>query len=103
MACNCKNKNEVDRPKSISKNIEPSVVEVTIAPPYTREEVIRVKDYLSSNQKTEEGRLNMIDFNERYFGEKIMGYCDQPCLHRVRQRLETADKLLNEWEEKQKI
>lgn len=102
MGCNCKNKIDT-RPKVIEKKIDQQVIEVAIAPPYTWEEVIRVKDYLSSNQKTEEGRLNMIEFNEKYFGEKIVGYCDQPCLQRVRMRLDLATTLLNEWEEKNKI
>ena len=103
MGCNCKNKDVMARPKVKETLVENNVIEVSIAPPYTREEVIKVKDYISSTTKTEEGRLNLIDFNEKYFGEKIVGYCDQPCMTRVRQRLETATKLLNEWDIKNKI
>jgi len=100
MGCNCKNKGEVkEAPKQVVVGKEIIYVNPT-PPPYTREEVTAVKDYLNAFNKTEEGRLNMIDFNRKYFGEEMEGYCDPVCQDRVRRRLERATELLNEWDSK---
>jgi hypothetical protein len=97
MGCGCKNKKEEPKPAIVVKadNTMEFIVE---PPPYTREEVIRVKDYMNAFNKTEEERLNMIDFNRKYFGEEMMGYCDAACQDRVRRRLERATELLNDYE-----
>jgi hypothetical protein len=98
MSCNCKNKNKVQE-KVKTQTID-GVIEIPNqqAPPYTWEEVIRVKDYLNSKIKTEEGRQNMYQFNEKYFGEVMMGYCDQSCLTRIRKRIEHATQKLTEYD-----
>jgi hypothetical protein len=68
------------------------------APAFTWEEVIDVKDYLVSRNKTEEGRRKLVEFNRNYYGEIIQGYCDQPCLERTKLRVERAIEQLNEYE-----
>lgn len=102
MGCNCKNKAEVrEAPKQVVVGKEIIYVNPS-PPPYTWEEVIAVKDYLNAFNKTEEGRLNMIEFNKKYFGENIEGYCDPVCQDRVKRRLDRATELLNEWERTKK-
>lgn len=96
--CNCKNAVKQEPKPSVIKKADDTITFVMEAPPYTREEVIRVKDYLTSFNKTEEERLNMIDFNAKYFGEIIVGYCDQNCLERVRKRVDRAMELLNDYD-----
>ena len=98
MSCNCKNKN--NPPSKIKTQMVDGVLEIPNqqAPPYTWEEVIKVKDYLNSKIKTDEGRKYMYDFNQKYFGEVMMGYCDQPCLERIRKRVEHATQKLTEYD-----
>ncbi len=100
MGCNCKNKNQNTTSKIQTIPQVDGTLEIVEAkePPYTWEEVIAVKDYLSSRNKTEEGRIKLVEFNEKYFGEIIPGYCDQPCLERTRKRVERATEVLNEYE-----
>ena len=96
--CNCKNKkNEPTPPPVIGVNTQ-QVFPTQEEPPYTIQEVIKIKDYLSSTNKTEEGRVAISQFSEKYFGEKISGYCDQVCIKRIKARLDRATELLNYWE-----
>ena len=98
MGCNCKNKVKEEPKPSVIKKADDTITFVMDAPPYTREEVIRVKDYVIATNKTEQERLNMAAFNEKYFGEVITGYCDAACMDRVRRRLERATELLNDYD-----
>jgi hypothetical protein len=98
MGCNCKNKVKEEPKPAIVVKADDSITFIVEPPPYTREEVIRVKDYLLSFNKTETERLNMIDFNYKYFGEIIEGYCDQVCMDRVRRRVDRAMELLNDYD-----
>lgn len=99
--CNCKNKN-LDMSKSKKTAIQPQsdgsiAIQEIKEPPYTWEEIIDVKDYINSRNKTEEGRLKLVEFNRKHFGEEI-GYCDQPCIERTKKRLDRATELLNEYD-----
>jgi len=98
MGCNCKGKSKEEPKPSIIKKANNVIQFVMEPPPYTREEVIRVKDYMVATNKTEQERLNMADFNEKYFGEIIVGYCDQVCMDRVKRRLDRATELLNDYD-----
>ena len=49
--------------------------------------------------KTETEKQFMVEFNEKYFGEVIVGYCDQTCIKTVNKRLDRATELLNQWDE----
>jgi hypothetical protein len=102
MGCNCKgNKAPTPPPPQVVVNKEIVFVNPE-PPPYSWEEVIAVKDYLNSFNKTEEGRLNMYNFNKKYFGEEMEGYCNPVCQERVKRRLERATELLQEWENTKK-
>jgi len=98
VGCNCKNKVKEEPKPAVIEKTDGTITFVVEAPPYTREEVVRVKDYLGSFNKTEEERLNMIEFNYKYFGEILEGYCDQVCISRVQRRVERAMELLNEYD-----
>ena len=98
MGCNCKNQVKQEPKPAVIKKADDTLTFVMEAPPYTREEVIRVKDYMLATNKTEQERLNMADFNEKYFGEIIVGYCDQVCMERVKRRLNRAIELLNDYD-----
>ena len=104
MGCNCKNKsNAMAKPTPVVKQADGSITIVNeVAPPYTWEEVITVKDYLSSRNKTEEGRIKVAEFNLKYFGEVIPGYIDQACAERISKRIDRATELLNQWDATQK-
>ena len=101
MGCSCKNKTQ-NMAKSKKTAIQPQSdgslqIQEIKEPPYTWEEVIAVKDYLNSRNKTEEGRLKLVEFNKKHYGEEI-GYCDQPCMERTRKRLDRATELLQQYE-----
>jgi hypothetical protein len=100
VGCNCKNKNQEQTKKIVTIPQSDGALEIVEVkePPYTWEEIIAVKDYLSSRNKTEEGRIKVVEFNKKYFGEIIPGYCDQPCLERTRKRVEQATEVLNKYE-----
>lgn len=101
--CGCKNKTSSMGAKvQTLKTPEAITLVNNEKPAYSREEVIAVKDYVNSRNKTEEGRKLLVEFNKKYFGEIIPGYCDQSCLERTRKRLDRATELLNEWDALQK-
>lgn len=98
MGCNCKGTKKEEPKPAVIKKADNTLTFVMEAPPYTREEVIRVKDYMLATNKTEAERLNMAAFNEKYFGEVIMGYCDHACMDRVNRRIDRAMELLNDYD-----
>lgn len=99
MGCNCKNKQPQKKNFEAYKTEAVQEIEST-PPPFTWEEVIRVKDYIASRNKTEEERQNALSFNEKYFGEPNTGYCDQICMERLSKRLEIATALLQQYQSK---
>ena len=98
MGCNCKNNTYVESKPKVIKTDTGELTFILSPPPYTREEVQRVKNYMVSYNKTETEKQFMIEFNEKYFGELIVGYCDQTCIKTVNKRLERATELLNNYE-----
>jgi len=103
MGCNCKNKSKEPTPSPVIGVNSEQVFPTQEQPPYTRQEVIKIKDYLSSRNKTEEGRIAISEFSEKHFGENISGYCDQVCMKRINARLDRAIELLNYWDNNNKI
>ena len=99
MGCNCKNQTYLDAKPKVIKTEKGELTFMMEPPPYTREEVQRVKNYMIAYNKTETEKQFMIEFNEKYFGELIVGYCDQTCIKTVNKRLNRATELLNQWEE----
>jgi hypothetical protein len=86
MGCGCKQQpQEPVVPKGITPLVIYSVHEPT---GYTMEELIRIKDYINSNNKTETERQFMADFMLKHYGDLIPGYCDQICLARAKKQVE---------------
>ena len=85
--CNCKG--SVPQEKIVPKGITPIQVQAIKREPigYTIEELIRIKDYISSTNKTE---------TERHYGDLIPNYCDQNCLNRARRQVEELGLRLNQ-------
>lgn len=98
MGCNCKNKN-TEMAKKVKTQVVNNEVVITNqeAPPYTMEEIIQVKDFLNSKTKTADGMRIALEFNQKYFGETPVGYCDQPCMERIRKRIELASQRIIEY------
>ena len=97
MGCNCKNKAPKQEIKTqIIDNV--MVIPNQTAPPYTMEEVLAVKNYID-NKEDPNGLQTLVQFNEKYFGEIIVGYCNITCMQRTRSRIELALQRLNEWEQ----
>ena len=98
MACNCKDKSATQgKVKTIKvENVVEIVDDKKI--PYTKEYLDGVMDALTNKLNTEEGRRIVADFNWNYFGEKVVGYCDQPCRARTVKRLDKCYFRLKEYE-----
>lgn len=100
MPCNCKNNSNTVGKQPITAPT-PIVVQSSLTneiPPYTREDLIKVKDALNSSTITEETKSIISNFNLQYFGEVIGGYCNQTCRERVLNRLEIALKRIQDYE-----
>ena len=105
MSCGCKNKNGTmakQKPVMVKQADGSIELREQTPPPYTREYLIEIKDHLNTRNKTEYGRQRIIEFNEKYFGELIPGYCDQACITRTNNRLDKAFKIVDEWEQTKK-
>ena len=93
MGCGCKQKPE----PIVPKGIKPIVVETVSEPEpinYTIEQLIRVKDFISSINKTETERQFVQDFMMKQIGMVVPDYCDQICLSNLRLRVkELEDKM----------
>ena len=87
MGCNCKGSQPQE--KIVPKGITPiQVVAVQPEPvTYTIEELIRIKDYISSTNKNETERLFVETFMINKAGMVIPSYCDQICLSNLRDKV----------------
>lgn len=88
--CGCKGqqsqqKSQGPTPKVITVN---GITEVISEPTYTMEELKMVENWLVSTNKTQEETDFVLSFNLKHFGEQLTGYCDIPCQHRIRKRVE---------------
>jgi len=94
MGCGCKG--EVPQQKIVPQGIKPIVVQQVHEPVgYTIEELIRIKDYINSTNKTESERQFMSDFMFKHYGDIIPSYCDQICLSRAKKKVEELMVRLN--------
>jgi hypothetical protein len=96
MGCNCKQ--QVKQEKIVPQGIRPIQVEsaedTTVN--YTIEDVIRIKDYLSSTNKHDSEKQFVSYILNTNFGDVISGYCDQNCLRHIKNRVkEMESKLKN--------
>lgn len=87
MGCGCK---QQPQQPVVPKGITPIQVQAVQHQPtgYTIEELIRIKDYISSTNKTETERQFMADFMFKHYGDVIPSYCDHICLNRARRQVE---------------
>ena len=86
MGCGCK---QQPQQPVVPKGITPIIVQQVHEPTgYTIEELIRIKDYISSTNKTETERQFMADFMLKHYGDVIPSYCDQICLSRAKKQVE---------------
>ena len=97
MGCNCKQ--QVKQEKIVPQGIRPIVVQSASEPEqlnYTIEDVIRIKDYLSSTNKHDSEKQFISYILNVNFGDVIPGYCDQNCLRHIKKRVkEMESKLKN--------
>jgi hypothetical protein len=97
MGCGCKGQPQQE--KIVPQGIKPIVVQaVSTTEPlnYTIEDIIRIKDYLSSTNKHDSEKQFISYILNVNFGDVISGYCDQNCLKHIRKRVkEMEDKLNN--------
>ena len=87
MGCGCK---QQPQQPVVPKGITPIQVQAVQHQPtgYTIEELIRIKDYINSTNKTETERQFMADFMLKHYGDIIPSYCDHICLNRARRQVE---------------
>lgn len=99
MGCGCKQQpKQSSGPKIIRVN---ESVEMVSEPLYTEEDIIRLENWLIETNRTSEETYFVYQFNEIHFGEKIQGYCDIHCQHRIRKRIEHMKEKLNKWKNDQ--
>jgi hypothetical protein len=94
MGCNCKQqvKQEKIVPDGI-RTIQIQAVENTTVN-YTIEDVIRIKDYLSSTNKHDSEKQFVSYILNTNFGDVISGYCDQNCLKHIKNRVKEMESKL---------
>ena len=87
MGCGCKGNQPQEN--IVPKGITPIQVQAVQPEPvtYTIEELIRIKDYISSTNKTESERLFVETFMINKAGMVIPSYCDQICLSNLRDKV----------------
>jgi hypothetical protein len=86
MGCGCK---QQPQEPIVPKGITPIQVQAVQPEPitYTIEELIRIKDYISSTNKNETERLFVETFMINKAGLVIPSYCDQICLSGLRDKV----------------
>jgi hypothetical protein len=91
--CNCK---QQPQEKIVPKGITPIQVQAVQPEPvtYTIEELIRIKDYISSTNKNETERLFVETFMINKAGLVIPSYCDQICLSNLRDKVQQMESRL---------
>ena len=92
--CGCKG--SVPQEKIVPKGITPIQVQAVQPEPvtYTIEELIRIKDYISSTNKNETERLFVETFMINKAGLVIPSYCDQICLSNLRDKVQQMESRL---------
>lgn len=96
MGCGCKQQVPQNKPTLVQQNNVVELVEIE-EPPYTLEEVQRVRDYFFSKIKQETERNYVIEWNRKYYEPQQQGYCDSVCLERIKQRGEHSYQKIQEY------
>lgn len=99
MGCGCKGNVPQQKvvPTVVRTDGAIEIMDVT-NPNYTREDIIRIKDYVSSINKTETERRFVYDILLNSFGDMIPDYCDQACLNHISNRIVYMETKLTEYE-----
>jgi hypothetical protein len=99
MGCGCKNNQPQQKvqPIMVQQDNVIHIVELS-EPPYTRQDVIRMKDYLSSMNKVYAEKSFISNLLLTNFGDIIPDYCDQTCLNHIKTRSEYMESKLLEYE-----
>jgi len=94
MGCNCKGSQPQEQ--IVPKGITPIQVQAVQPEPvtYTIEELIRIKDYISSTNKNETERHFVETFMINKAGLVIPSYCDQICLSNLRDKVQQLESRL---------
>jgi len=93
MGCGCK---QQPQEQIVPKGITPIQVQAVQPEPvtYTIEELIRIKDYISSTNKNETERHFVETFMINKAGLVIPSYCDQICLSNLRDKVQQLESRL---------
>jgi len=93
MGCGCK---QQPQEPIVPKGITPIQVQTVQPEPvtYTIEELIRIKDYISSTNKNETERQFVETFMINKAGLVIPSYCDQICLSNLRDKVQQMESRL---------
>jgi hypothetical protein len=84
--CGCKG-NKPKQEKIVPPGITPLVIQQVETPAgYTLEDIIKLKDYVSSTNKTESQRFAVQEILSKYFGDVVPAYCDQVCIKFIKDR-----------------
>jgi hypothetical protein len=103
MGCNCKNKQTQEKqPVMVTQDNVIEIIDLT-EPPYTIEDVIRIKDYLSATNKVhkEKDFISTILLNN--FGDIIPDYCDQVCFNQIKSRADYMFNKITEYNKYKKL
>lgn len=95
--CNCKNKSPQPQKIQMVKQDDAIQIVELEEPPYTLEEVQRVREYFFAKIKTESERNYIIEWNRKYFEPQQQGYCDPVCIDRINTRAQHAYQKLQEY------
>ena len=99
MGCGCKQ--PVKQQKIVPDGIRPiqvqSATEIS-TPRYTIEDIIRIKDYLSSTNKHDLEKQFIAYILSENFGDVIPDYCDQICLKHIQKRVNEMEEAIKEYE-----
>jgi hypothetical protein len=99
MACGCKGNTPQTKqttPTVIRTDGAVEIMDVT-NPNYTIEEIIRMKDYINSTNKTELERKFIADMLLTHFGDLIPDYCDNSCIKHISNRIKYMEDKLNQY------
>jgi hypothetical protein len=94
MGCGCK---QQPQEPVVPKGITPLVIQAVAQPAeitYTIEDLIKVKDYISSTNKSETDRQSVANFMFEKEGFIVPSYCDQICLSNLRVKVAEMESRL---------
>jgi hypothetical protein len=94
MGCGCKD-NGPKQEKIVPSGIKPLVIQQVETPAgYTLEDIIKLKDYVSSTNKNESQRFAAQEILSKHFGDVIPAYCDQVCIKFIQGRINIMETKL---------